>query len=93
MKFTLSCQDQFIVSQRAEMTLAKCSLTSCVSSFPDRVPHYARTSAQSARSDFVGSRVYACLDVTCHLHFAQNDRGILRATMVTGGRWGGTDTE
>ena len=30
-----------------------------VSSFPDRFPHYAWTAAQSARSDFVGSRVYA----------------------------------
>ena len=27
--------------------------------------------------------MYACLDVTCHLHFWQNDRGLLRATAVT----------
>ena len=33
-------------------------------------------------------QVYACLVVTCHLHFRQNDRGILRAAAVTGG---GTD--
>ena len=33
-------------------------------------------------------RVYVCLAVTCHL---QNDRGLLRATVVTCG--GGTDTE
>ena len=31
------------------------------------------------------SRVYACLGVTCHLHFWLNDRGLLRATAVTRG--------
>ena len=41
----------------------------CVSSFTDRFPHYAWTAAQSTHSDFVGSRVHACLCVTCHLHF------------------------
>ena len=30
-------------------------------------------------------KVYACLSVNCHLHFWQNDRGLLRATAVT--RW------
>ena len=35
-----------------------------------------------------GSRVYAYLGVTCHLHFWQNDCGLLRATAVTKG-WGG----
>ena len=33
-------------------------------------------------------KVYACLAVTCHLHFWQNDRGPLRATVVTRG-WNG----
>ena len=33
-------------------------------------------------------KVYACLAVTCHLHFWQNDRGLLRATAVTRG-WNG----
>jgi len=28
-------------------------------------------------------KVYACLAVTCHLRFWQNDRGLLRATAVT----------
>ena len=28
-------------------------------------------------------RVHVCLAVTCHLFFWQNDRGILRATVVT----------
>ena len=46
-----------------------------LSLFADRFPNYARTAALSAHSDFVGSRVYACLGMTCHLHFLQNDRG------------------
>ena len=33
-------------------------------------------------------KVYACLAVTCHLHFWQNDRDLLRATAVTKG-WNG----
>ena len=33
-------------------------------------------------------KVYACLAVTCHLHFWQNDRDDLRATAVTRG-WNG----
>ena len=28
-------------------------------------------------------RVYVCLAVTCHLHFWQNDRDLLRAIAVT----------
>ena len=32
--------------------------------------------------------VHACLAEICHLHFWQNDRGLLRATAVTlGGGW------
>ena len=33
-------------------------------------------------------KVYACLAVTCHLHFWQNDRDLLRATAVRRG-WNG----
>ena len=33
-------------------------------------------------------KVYACLAVTCHLHFWRNDRDLLRATAVTRG-WNG----
>ena len=33
-------------------------------------------------------KVYACLAVTCHLHFWQNDQDFLRATVVTRG-WNG----
>ena len=32
--------------------------------------------------------MHVCLAVTCHLHFWQNDRGLLRATAVTRG-WNG----
>ena len=46
-----------------------------VNSFSDRFPHYAWAAAQSAHSNFDGSRVYVCLGVTCHLHLWQNDRG------------------
>ena len=33
-------------------------------------------------------KVYACLSVTCHLRFWQNDQGLLHATAVTRG-WNG----
>ena len=56
--------------------------------FPDSFSHYAWTAAQSVHSDFVGSEVYACLGVTCHLHFWQNDRDLLRAIVLTRG-WNG----
>ena len=63
------------------------------------VPHEtAAVSAQvlctpynHARCHFMQShirKVYACLAVTCHLHFWQNDRDLLRATAVTRG-WNG----
>ena len=32
-------------------------------------------------------KVYACLVVTCHLRFWQNDRDLLRATAVTRGNY------
>ena len=52
-----------------------------VSLFPDRFPLYAWTVAQSAHFNFIGSSVYACLGVICHLHFWQNDRGLLYALL------------
>ena len=54
-----------------------------VSSFPDRFPNNAWAVALSAHSDFVTSRVYVCLGATCHLHFWQNERGLLRAIGTT----------
>ena len=41
--------------------------------------------AWSAHSDCVGSWMYACLGVTCHLPFLQNDRGLLHAIAITRG--------
>ena len=61
-----------------------------VSSFPDRFPYYDWAAAQSPHSYFVGSRVYRHLGVTCHLHFWQNDWGLLHATAIT---QGGMNTE
>ena len=37
-------------------------------------------------------KVHACLAVTCHLHFGQNDRDLLRATAATRG-WNGYQNE
>ena len=53
-------QNQSTVAQRAETTDRVFPDELRVSSFPDRFPHYSRTAAYSAHSDFVGSRVYAC---------------------------------
>ena len=62
------------------------------------VPH--ETAAVSVRSVYTYNhapchfmqshtrKVYACLAVTCHLHFWRNYRGLLRATAVTRG-WNG----
>ena len=61
-----------------------CELVSLISSHTMPGQHY------HAHSDCVGSRLCACLGVTCHLHFGQNDRGFLRATAVARG---GTDSE
>ena len=57
-----------------------------VSSFLDRFPHYVWTAVWSAHSVFIESQVYVCLHVTCHLHFQQDDQGLLHATAVTQ-RW------
>ena len=38
--------------------------------------------------DLVWSKVYVCSGITCHLHFWQNDLGLLDASMVTWG-WNG----
>ena len=59
-----------------------------VSSFPDRFLYYACTAALIAHSDFVVSRMHAYLGATCHLHFCQNYRSLLRTIAVTRG-WKG----
>ena len=81
-----SGQDQSTVAEQAETTVAECFLMSCVRApYPDMFPHCACTAASSSNPDFVESRVCACSDVPCQLHFWQNNRGLLRATAVT---WG-----
>ena len=81
-------QDQSKVAQRVVTTVAKCFLSSCVRShFPDKFPQCAWI-AYSTNSNFVGSRLYVCLGVTCHLHFWHNDQGLLSAFVVTQGRNG-----
>ena len=64
------------VTRRAEMTVAECSLTSCMWACFRIGSHTMPGQRRSTHSDFVGSRVYACSDVTCQLHFWQND-GVL----------------
>ena len=63
-------QNQSTVAQRAEMTVAKCSLTSCV----------------SAHSDFAGSRVYACLGVPAICTFGRVTRVFYMPLVVTWGQ-------
>ena len=46
------------------------------------------TNAEARFNKILIRKVYACLAVTCHLHFWQNDRDFLRATVVTRG-WNG----
>ena len=46
------------------------------------------TNAEARFSKSHIRKVYACLAVTCHLHFWQNDRDFLHATAVTRG-WNG----
>ena len=59
--------------------LNKHSLTSCVwACFPDKFPPTSTLLAQGCKY----------LGVTCHLHFWQNDQGLLRVNMVTQG-WDG----
>ena len=73
------------LAQRAEMTVAECSLTSCLWARFRIGSHTmpGKRHSTSSHSDFVGSRVHACLGVTCHLHFWQSELGLLRAIAVT----------
>ena len=85
-KFQSLCKDQSTVAQQAEMTVAECSLTSCVWA---RFQIDSNTMSGEWHSQptptSLGQGVYVCFSVTCHLHFGQNDWGILRATAVTQG--------
>ena len=88
-EFQSLCKDQSTVAQQAEMTVAECSLTSCVWA---RFQIGSNTMSGEWHSQPIptslGQGVYVCFSVTCHLHFGQNDWGILQATAVTQG-WNG----
>ena len=72
------------LSQQAGTTVARHSLMSCMwTGFPNK-SHYTRTTS-STHSNFLRLRVYACLDVTCHQHFWQNNQSLLCTTAVTQG--------
>ena len=69
------------------------SLHNCEQAFPHELhanffsngfTHYAWT-AQTANFNLIGSWVYVCLVVTCHLHFWQNVQGLFPASGVTQG--------
>ena len=68
--------------------MAECSLTSCM---PARFWIGSYTLPEQRHSQPTPTSLdqgCMCLGVTCHLHFWQNDRGLLRATAVTRGRNG-----
>ena len=89
-QFHVLGQVRSTVAQRAEATIAECSLTSCVSArFPCRFPHAMPGQNNQPTPTSLGQ---GCVDVfigvTWHLRFGQNDRGLLRATPATRG-WNG----
>ena len=55
----------------------------CVSSFPNRFPTSCLDSGIVNPLRLRWVKVYACLRVTCHLHFWQNDQGLLCIIVVT----------
>ena len=69
------------------MTMVKRFLTSCGWACFRIGSHTmpAQRCSQPTPTSFGKARVYACLGVTCHLHFWQNDWGILHATAITSG--------
>ena len=74
------------MAQRAETTVTECSMTSSVSArflIGSHTMPGQRHSRPTPTS--LSRRAYACLGVTCHLQFWQNDRDLLRATAVTRG--------
>ena len=75
------------MAQRAGTTVAECFMTNCVRF---RIGFHIMPGQLHCQltPTFVGSRVYACLGETCHLHFWQTDQGLLCATAGTRGRNG-----
>ena len=77
-------QDQSTVAHQAETTVAECSLTSCVWVHFQISSHTmpARWLSQPTPT-LLGHGSMHVLDVTCHLHFWQNDWDLLHATALT----------
>ena len=69
---TWNCCQRESISARSVYTIQPCT-TSLHAKLPR---HFVQSHIRKA---------YVCLAVTCHVHFWQNDRGLLRATAVTGG--------
>ena len=85
-KFHSLCQHQSTMAQRAETTVAECSLTSCVWI---RFRIGFRTMPWQRHSQTIPTSLdKSFMRVTCHLHFWQKDRGLLCTTAVTRG-WNG----
>ena len=69
------------------MTVAERSLPSCIWAYFLIGSHIIpeQRHSQPTLASLCQFRVCACLSVTCHLHFWQNNRGLLCATVVTQG--------
>ena len=83
-------QDQSTVAQQAETSVAECSWRVACELVCLIGSHTVPGQYSQPIPNCVGERVYACLKVTCHLHFWQNDHSLLCAAAVTQGK---TDTE
>ena len=57
------------MAQQAEMTVAKCSLTSCVQAHLLTGSHTVPGQWHSKPTPTLLGKVRACLGVVCHLHF------------------------
>ena len=70
------------MAHRTETTVAECSLTSSVSA---RFLIGSHAMPAQRHSQPTQTSLGQGCSVTCHLHFWQNDQGLLRATAVTQG--------
>ena len=69
------------MAQRVETPVAECSVTSCVKA-RFRIGSHTMPGQRHSQPTLT-SMGQGCRRVTCHLHFWINDRGLLRATVVT----------
>ena len=76
-RFFFWAESQSTVAQWTKTAADECFLMSCIwTHFYDAFTHCAWT-ALLVHSEFVGSRVYACLVTACFLYFWQNNKGLL----------------